>query len=95
GMRAKLRSAIERAFQSNERILASGTCRSHDGEAISFSLDVLAVPGGEDLLLVCFLDAPETPERQGHTEAAEDGSRIPALEQELEAMKLELQESYR
>src|SRR5208283_4209986 len=47
--------------------------------------------GGEQLLLVCFVDAPTPPQTRAHRGAASSASRVAELQQELDATRSELQ----
>ena len=91
GMRTKLRAAIQLAYQENKRIVvAGGALRRGDG-AISFDISVQPVQsGGEELLLICFIDRPDQRGRREAPTDAADVPRVAELEQELEATKTEL-----
>jgi two-component system, chemotaxis family, CheB/CheR fusion protein len=59
GLRTRLRSAIQRAFLERARVVLNGGRIIHDSHGVSFSIDVHPVlSAGEELLLVCFVDAP-------------------------------------
>ncbi|PZW40807.1 two-component system CheB/CheR fusion protein [Humitalea rosea] len=92
GLRTKLRSAIQRASQGNERIAAAGGQTKRDGRTLPFSISVQPVRSdGEDLLLVCFVDEPKLAPELGRAAVPADGARLAGLEQELEATRTELQ----
>jgi len=103
GLRTKLRTAIQRARQKNERVTASVPSGQalHDGAAAhGFSISVLPVRrDGEDLFLVCFIEAPEHDSAllsgRDRPTAPGDGARLGSLKQELETTKAELQEAIR
>jgi two-component system, chemotaxis family, CheB/CheR fusion protein len=96
GLRAKLRSAIQQASQKNTRIVVAGGQAGADGAAVSFSIDVRPVPSdGEELLLVCFVDAPKQEQQRERPTLPGDVARVAELEQELDATKTELQGAIR
>ncbi|MDZ4381736.1 MAG: chemotaxis protein CheB [Parvibaculum sp.] len=90
-MRTKLRSAIQKAGLENVRVsVAGGTTR--DGARRSFGIEVQPVINGdEELMLVCFVDGPESEPRIDAEVRIEDISRVVELEQELESTRTELQ----
>jgi len=95
-MRTKLRSALQLATQQNARVVVPGGRIAHTGGRISFSIDVRpALGGGEDLLLVCFVDEPQREQRQGGHGGLRDVPRVAELQQELEATRTELQGAIR
>ncbi len=95
-IRTKLRSAIQQASQSGERVVVAGGRVRHDGEDISFSIDVRPVRfQAEDLLLICFVDAPKLSDRRDAPTAPESVARVEDLERELEATRTELQGAIR
>ncbi len=95
-MRTKLRSAIQRASQDNARIVVPGGQTHHDGQAISFSIDVRPiVSDGEELLLIGFVEAPKPEQERGRPIAPRDLPRVAELEHELEATRTELQGAIR
>jgi two-component system CheB/CheR fusion protein len=96
GMRTRLRSAIQQAEQQRARIVVAGG-RMDDGPSPgSFSIDVRPVSSeGERLLLVCFVDETTPHHGSDHPAAPGDGSRVAALEQELQATRSELQGAIR
>ena len=95
-MRTRLRSAIQKAKQENARVVLAGGRTRQDGQAISCSIDVRPVlSDGEELLLICFADAPRHGQKRDATVTPRDVSRVAELEQELEATRLELQGAIR
>ncbi len=95
-VRTKLRSAIQRAFQENTRVVIAGDRSSRNGAALSFSIAVQPIlSDGEELLLICFIDEPKQEDRSGHTVTPQEAPRVAELEQELEATKMELQAAVR
>jgi two-component system CheB/CheR fusion protein len=97
GLRAKLRSAIQRAKQDQARVTVTGAQVKRNGCSIGVSITVLPVESdGEGLLLVSFVDdlAPES-RPVGPVELAAGASRIAQLEQELEATRADLQNAIR
>ncbi len=92
-LRTKLRLAIDKISKSTPRVDGGRTRLTHDGVTIWFSIDVQAIAGDhEDLLLVCFIEEPgkgtEMPSHGGS-----DATRVAELERELEATQAELQTS--
>jgi two-component system CheB/CheR fusion protein len=96
GLRTRLRSALEQAIREKKRIVSSGGQFVRDGQRISFNIEVQPVSsGGEELLLVCFVDSPapgiagmQPLQLPGDTSTA---ARVVTLEQELQATRSELQ----
>ncbi|WP_441773572.1 chemotaxis protein CheB [Labrys sp. KB_33_2] len=94
-IRIKLRSAIQRASQENVRTVVAGV-RSNRDDGGSFRIVVQPVQsGGEDLLLICFIDEPASARRQRRGNASHDAPRIAELEEELEATRTELSSAIR
>ncbi len=91
-MRTTLRSAIHQAIQGKERVVAPGGRMNRDGKAISFNIDVRPVlSGGENLLLICFVDEAAHAQKRDRPVGPQDIPRVAELEQELEATRRELQ----
>ena len=91
GLRAKLRAAMQAARASKRKVLASGWIAG-DGASQPFSLAVHpVVEGGQELLLVCFLDGPAPERGEGVPRSAADAPYVAELRRELEAMRSELQ----
>jgi two-component system CheB/CheR fusion protein len=97
GLRAKLRSAIQRAKEDKARVTVTGAQVKRDGCVIGVSIAALPVESdGEGLLLVSFIDDPAPELRSAApNETAADASRVTQLEQELEATREELQSAIR
>jgi two-component system CheB/CheR fusion protein len=95
-MRAKLRSAIQRAGEAKARVTVTGGRMNQSGHAVSFNIGVQPVSSdGEDLLLICFVDAPPKDSDRGRPVARRNLARVADLEQELEATRAELQGAVR
>ncbi len=96
GVRAKLRSVIERATNEKKKIVMSGGRISRNGLATPFSITARPVSNqGEEFLLVSFVDEPR-PSQTGNADvphAQQEVARIAELEQELENSRAELRES--
>ncbi len=91
GVRIKLRSAIQRAWQENKRIVVPSGHVNRDGTTIAFSIAAEPVQSdGEELLLVCFIDEPLRGTIRALPIAAADVPRVVELERELEDTKAEL-----
>jgi two-component system CheB/CheR fusion protein len=96
GVRTKLRSAIQRACQSNTRTVVAGGQMNRNGKALSFSIAVQPVLSeGEELLLICFIDEPKHERRRDRPAGPEDVPRVTELEHELDATRTELQAAIR
>jgi two-component system CheB/CheR fusion protein len=98
GVRTKLRAAIQQALNTKARAVIPGAKAAHDGGALAFSIAVEPVAsGGEELLLVCFLDEPRARGRGGREGSASPRNvrRVAELEQELDATRTELQGAIR
>jgi two-component system CheB/CheR fusion protein len=97
GLRAKLRSAIQRAKQDHARVTVTGAQIKRNECAIGVTITVLPVEGDdEDLFLVSFVDDPAP--KLGIVKAPEsaaDASRVTQLEQELTATRADLQSAIR
>ncbi|HXP95082.1 MAG TPA: chemotaxis protein CheB [Telmatospirillum sp.] len=95
-LRTKLRSAIQQASQENTRVVATGSQIVHNGQAISFGIDVQPVLNeGEDLLLICFVDMQKREQKQLSPVASVDDTLVAELEQELDATRTELKDAIR
>ncbi len=95
-LRGRLRSAIRQTTLQQPRTIVPGGRVRHDGHAISFSLDVHLVPRGNDeLLLICFVDQAEQEKEASPMVRPRDLPRIDELEQELEAIRADLQGAVR
>ena len=96
GVRAQLRSAVQRASRDNARVVMPGGRMNDDAGASSFHIVVEPAPGErEDLLLVCFVEEP-LPKLAGSADVTPaDVPRVVELERELEATKIELQNAVR
>jgi two-component system, chemotaxis family, CheB/CheR fusion protein len=94
--RIKLRSAIQRASQDNERVVVAEGKSGRNGQPDSFSIAVQPVrTEGEELLLVCFLDKPQQEQVIERPAARGDRPRVRVLEQELESTTRELEDAIR
>ncbi len=92
-LRIRLRSAIQRAGQENARVTVPGGFAQ--GGATAFRIAVQPVQNdGEPLLLVCFLDEPQTQSARRKVKAG-DTTRVEELERELDATRTELQGAIR
>jgi two-component system, chemotaxis family, CheB/CheR fusion protein len=99
-LRTKLRSALQQANQTKARVVIAGGRINHDANAASFSIDVRPVQsGGEDLLLICFVDDPKREPKPGQTQGRSltprDAPRVAELEQALDASRTDLQDAIR
>ncbi|MFS8037572.1 chemotaxis protein CheB [Xanthobacter sp. AM11] len=96
GIRTKLRAAIHQASQEKKRVVVTGGRARRDGEPFSFSIAVHPLQSeGEDLLLICFLDAATAGVSSAPSRPARNVSRVNELERELEATRAELEGAIR
>jgi two-component system CheB/CheR fusion protein len=96
GVRARLRSVVQRAVRDNARIAMLGGRINGEAGASSFRIVVEPAPNEhEDLLLVCFVDEPKPEAAGSGSVSAADVPRVRDLERELEATKVELQSALR
>ena len=96
GLRTKLRSAIQQAVQDKLTITHPGGRINHDAPGTMFDISVQPVSSdGEDLLLVCFLDAVQHDRGSSEPATASDRSHLTDLEHELAATKTELRSAIR
>jgi len=95
-LRTRLRSALGRAMQDRARVVVPGGRMMRDGHPVPFNIDVQPMQSeGEALLLVCFVDALAGLQERRGTAGTQDASRIADLEQELDAVRAELEEGAR
>ncbi len=95
GLRGKLRAALRRARDVKVKVLDSGLVVGDDGSR-PFSLAVHpVVEAGEQMLLVCFLDADRPERGDGIPLPPGQTSRVAELERELDATRAELQGTVR
>jgi len=95
-VRSKLRAALQQASESNARTVVPGGRKDAGGVAVPFNIDVRPVHSeGEDLLLVCFVDAPQPGARASRPTLPEEAGRVTELEHELGAAKADLESAIR
>ena len=95
GVRGKLGAALQTARQGKVKVLDSGLVVGVDGSR-PFSLEVHpVVEAGEDLLLVCFMNAHQSERDDGIRLPPDQVSRVAELERELDAIRAELQRTVR
>ena len=97
GLRAKMRSAIQRAKQDHASVTVTGAQLERNERTVGVSITALPVAGeSEDLFLVSFVDDP-TPvsSRVRSSESEVDASRVAQLEHELAASREDLQSAIR
>jgi two-component system, chemotaxis family, CheB/CheR fusion protein len=96
GVRAKLRSAVQRALRDNARIEAPGGPINGEADGAPFRIVVQPGPGGrDDMLLVCFVETPAPEVVASGAVPPVDVPRVVELEHELEATRNELQSAIR
>jgi two-component system CheB/CheR fusion protein len=93
GVQTKLRSAIQGALRTHARFASSVGRVEREDSPISFTVVAEPAPSAsEDLLLVCFVEAPAAVPRRV---SSGDASRFADLERELESTKVELRAALR
>jgi len=97
GLRAKLRSAIERAKEDRTPVTLTGARVKRNGSSVGVGISARPVESaGEGLFLVSFIEVPAAEVAPvGPVESAADVSRVAQLEQELEATREDLQSAIR
>ncbi|WP_428489080.1 chemotaxis protein CheB [Rhodopila sp.] len=94
GLRAKLRSAVQTARETRAKVRVSGRI-SGDAQG-SFNIEVHPIlEADQEMLLVCFVDAPRSELKADRPLPARQLPRIAELERDLEATRTELQETIR
>ena len=92
GVRTKLRAALYRAGQQKTALTVPGGRLEHAGRIQMFTITIQPVrDGGEDLLLVSFIDEAKPAPAGAPGPGPHDPSRLAALEVELETARSELQ----
>jgi two-component system, chemotaxis family, CheB/CheR fusion protein len=92
GLRTKLRSAILQCNQDNKAVVVSASHTSSKSPHSNFNIEVRSVLSeGEELLLICFVDLPESAPVAGLSGNPSHGLRVADLERELELTRNELQ----
>jgi two-component system, chemotaxis family, CheB/CheR fusion protein len=90
-MRSKLRSAVKRAVLERTAVVVVGGRTERDGHPLLFRIDIQPVTGGAgELLLVSFVDAPESMDAAPSTDSGPLTPRVTELERELDATRAEL-----
>src|SRR6202453_5128937 len=91
-LRIKLRTAIHQVMLEKARIVMPGGRTNYEGKPGSFEISVQpALIGGEDLLLVCFIDSPAPAHKRSPATTPPGMEHVAELEQQLEATQTELQ----
>lgn len=95
-VRTKLRSAIQRVWKENTRIVIDGGQVGRNGDSRSFSIIAQPVRSeGVDLALVCFVDSLQREQRKTPSPARGDGPHVAELKEELETTRKELESAIR
>ena len=96
GLRTKLTAAIQQAVQNKKSVTMAGGPINHDAPGTMFDISVHPVSNdGDDLLLVCFVDAIKQEHAPSGALSTNDHSQINELEHELAATKTELRGAIR
>jgi len=95
GLRTKLRAAIQLAVQKRAKVVVPGD-HIEEGQNAAFDISVQPVSSdGDDLLLVCFVDAQKQVRGTVGPKSSGDQTQLTELEHELAATKTELQSAIR
>ena len=95
-LRTRVRSAIKEAVASRKRTVVPGGRINVDGHSKTFGIDVQLVRhGGEELMLVSFVDSLPLGAVNANRAAPRVLPRIAELEKELETARIELEEAIR
>ncbi len=95
GLHSKINAALRKVERDKARAVVPGSTLHIDGKEFSVTLDVQPIRcGGEDLLLICFIDQL-LPGKAQIRPTAKDAPRVAELERELDAKKAELREAIR
>ena len=96
GVRAMLASAMSQGFEKNATVVVTGGRIRRDGGTHAFHVEARPVrAGGDDLLLLCFLDASTVTHGAEAGAVPENALRISGLEAELDATRTELHTALR
>lgn len=96
GLSSKLRAAILRARQDKAPVVIAGGRLDDEAGRPPFRISVQPVMNdGEALLLICFVEEPQSPPPPGPITAVEDVSRLAGLERDLQTTRAELEEAIR
>ena len=96
GVQTKLRSAIQGALRTHARFASSAGRIKGEAGPVSFTVVAEPAPNaGEELLLVCFVEAQAPPAAISEAESPVAASRVAELEREFEATRAELQTAVR
>ena len=91
GLRTKLRATIEKVSRTKPHATVAGGRAKYDGRTVPFIIDVRSLQhDGEELLLIGFVDAPLSSQKNGRGPAPVDGPQLADLEHELEAARADL-----
>jgi two-component system CheB/CheR fusion protein len=91
-LRIKLRAAIHQVMLRKTRIVIPGGRTNYEGKLGFFEIAVQpALIGGEDLLLICFIDSRAPVPKRPRAPRQHEVERLTELEQQLEATQTELQ----
>ena len=92
-LRKRLRSAILRAIQDTAPVIVVGGRTIHEGKSLMFNIEVHPVENeGEDLLVIYFVDQPESMLAQATSTSDSQpwAERVAELERELKSTQAEL-----
>ncbi len=91
GLRSKLAAAIRQATEKQSRVLVTGARMLGTADVATVSFDIRPVAsGGEELLLVCFIEGPPKPISGDRAPGPGHLPRVAELEQELESARADL-----
>jgi two-component system CheB/CheR fusion protein len=96
GTRARLKSAILEALDTDTHVTVPGGRILNDGPFMSFTFDIQPiVHENEQLLLICFIDSADETARRRPRGVPQDADHLTDIERELEATRAELQQAIR
>ncbi|PQA87152.1 chemotaxis protein CheB [Hyphococcus luteus] len=96
-VRAKLRSALQKAWQADAKVVVKGRRASRDKDGMAYRIEASpTVFDGEKLMLVCFVEEPAQEERRGAAPTPGGGAtQVAELERELDETRTELESAIR
>ena len=91
-LRARLRAAIDQVGQKTPRHVVDGCQTTYAGHALHYRLDLQSVIcGGEELLLIAFIDAPDSPSAAKSSDAPRVPKDDDPPDSELAGVRAELE----
>jgi two-component system CheB/CheR fusion protein len=96
-VRAKLRSALQKAWQADARVVVNGRRSNRDKDGMVYRIEASpATFAGEKLMLICFMEEPAQKSSNGAApNPGGDATQFAELEQELDETRTELESAIR